>query len=107
MSASAFSPATAAPQRDSALTLLVATSVADADTFDATSFPSIIAHTTLEVLRVLTHARPRVVAIDWDVKEIDGAAVCHEARQRGCAVLVATHIPERAPAALKAGCHAM
>jgi DNA-binding response OmpR family regulator len=56
-------------------------------------------------LRPNTPAPPRVVTIDWDAPEIDGAAACIAARQRGAAVLVTMKSPEHAPAAIKAGCH--
>ena len=49
-----------------------------------------------------------MVAIDWDLPEIDPAAICAAARQLApVGVLAVMGSPERAPAALKAGCHAI
>jgi DNA-binding response OmpR family regulator len=101
-------PATPPPDQEVRPTLLVAASAADADTLAASTFTRVATHTTAEALRTIERVRPRVVAIDWDVDTIDGAAVCAAARQVPyTGVLVISASPERVPAALKAGCHAV
>jgi DNA-binding response OmpR family regulator len=96
------------PQADTRAALVIATSAADVDRFAAANFTRYPVHNTNEALRLIETARPRVVAIDWDVPEIDGARVCGAARkfpQTG--VLVTMGSQNSAPAALKAGCHAI
>ncbi len=106
-----FSPgaiaATAIADPSTVPILLVATTPTDIEGFTAAQFMRVAAHTTRDVLRALTESRPRVIALDWDVKEIDGPAVCAAGRQSGSAILVMTRVPERVPSALKAGCHAV
>jgi CheY-like chemotaxis protein len=87
---------------------VIAAAPADIDRFPSSAFTRYPVFTTNEALRLIEAARPRLVAIDWDVAEIDGARVCAAART--CpytGVLVAMAAPERAPSALKAGCHAI
>src|SRR5688572_8245626 len=88
---------------------VVAASAADVEYFPAAPFTRIAARTTVEAIRLIERWRPRVVAIDWDLpEEFDGPAISSTARQTAfTAILVTTAIPERAPAALKAGCHAV
>src|SRR5262245_4311383 len=88
-------------------TLMVATAPPDVDGFEAAQFARVAAHTTRDALRTMIERKPRVIALDWDVKEIDGQAVCAAGRQSGSAILVVTRVPERVPSALKAGCHAV
>jgi DNA-binding response OmpR family regulator len=67
------------------------------------------ARSTIEAVRMIERWRPRCIAIDWDAPEFDAAAICSVARQSGqpVAILAVMQQPERAPAALRAGCHAV
>src|SRR3954467_15740561 len=99
---------TARPQPDTRAALVIATSAADVDRFAAASFTRYPVHSTAEALRLIETARPRVVAIDWDVPDIDGVQVCTAARKFAhTGVLVTMESPTTAPAALKSGCHAI
>ena len=96
------------PQVETQATLLIASAPDDVDCFPATTFTRYPVHTTSEALRFIETARPRVVAIDWDAPAIDGAQVCGAARKFAhMGVLVTMASPKTAPAALKAGCHAI
>jgi CheY-like chemotaxis protein len=96
------SPADARPA------LVVAVAASDVERFPATPFTRLAARNTTEAVRLLERWRPRVVAIDWDSADFDGVAICTAARQvAATAILVLTEFPERAPVALKAGCHAV
>ena len=88
--------------------LVIAAAATDAARFPSSGFSRYVVHTTTEALRLIETARPRVVAIDWDVPEIDGFQVCDAARKFAhTAVLITTRSPDRAPSAIKAGCHAI
>jgi DNA-binding response OmpR family regulator len=96
------------PGADVHTALVVAVAEADVDHFPAGDFTRYPVRTTMEALRMIETARPRVVVIDWDAPLIDGPQVCSAARKFGqTGVLVAMQKPESAPAALKAGCHAI
>jgi DNA-binding response OmpR family regulator len=104
-----FSPG-GPPQREVALapTLLVATGQEAIERFSVSSFTRVAATTTADALHVLERTHPRVIAIDWDHADVDGAALCRRARQMNSAsILVVTETPEAVPAALRAGCHAV
>jgi CheY-like chemotaxis protein len=89
-------------------TFVVAVAASDLDKYPEAPLTRMAARSTLEAIRLVERTRPRVVAIDWDAPEFDGVAITAAARQSGStAVLVTTQEPERAPAALKAGCHAL
>lgn len=89
-------------------TLIVAAAAVDVEQFPSTPFARLAARSTIEALRLIERWKPRVVAIDWDAPEFDGRQICAAARQSpGTGVLVTTAVPDRAPAALKAGCHAL
>jgi DNA-binding response OmpR family regulator len=69
-------------------------------------FARITAQNTAEAMRVIERHRPRVMVIDLDQPQFDATALCTAAHQSGhTSVLTTTSMPERAPAALKAGCH--
>ena len=88
--------------------LVVASTAADADRYPTALFARFAARNTIEAVRLVERWRPRVVAIDWDLEEFDGPAICAAARQiPGSGILVTTETPEHAPSALKAGCHAL
>jgi len=87
---------------------VLAAAAADVEQFPAGEFTRFPAHTTNEAVRLIETARPRVVAIDWDAPEIDAAQVCTVALKFPLTgVLVTMNGPGTAPAALKAGCHAI
>jgi DNA-binding response OmpR family regulator len=88
--------------------LVVAVSGPDLDHFPATPFARLAARSTAEAVRLMDRWKPRVVAVDWDSEEFDGKQICAAARQTpGTGVLVTMTSPDRAPGALKAGCHAV
>src|SRR5215208_6984123 len=96
------SPADARPA------LVVAVAASDIERFPSTPFTRLAARNTAEALRLMERWRPRVIAIDWDSADFDGAAICTAARQvAATAILVLTDRAEVAPVALKAGCHAV
>ena len=93
---------------DTQSALVAAVAEADVERFPSAAFTRYPVHSTNEALRLIETARPRVVVIDWDATAIDGALVCSAARKFAqTGVLVVMGSPESAPAALKAGCHAI
>jgi DNA-binding response OmpR family regulator len=100
--------ATARPAADSRPAIVVAVPEPEVERFPVGSFTRYAVHTTNEALRMVETARPRVVVIDWDVPQIDGQQVCTSARKFAqTGVLAVMREPDSAPAALKAGCHAI
>jgi DNA-binding response OmpR family regulator len=98
----------ARPSSDARASLVVAVAEIDVERFPAAAFTRYPVHTTNEALRLIETTRPRVVVIDWDVPYIDGPQVCSAARKFAqTAVLVVMNTPERAPGALRSGCHAI
>ena len=88
--------------------LVVAVPGPDLDRFPTAPFVRLAARSTAEAIRLVERWRPRIVAIDWDVKDIDAKQVTAAARQSpGTGILVTMASPEGAPTALKAGCHAV
>lgn len=93
---------------DARAALVVAVAAADVERFPASPFARFAARNTSEAIRLLERWRPRVVALDWDLADLDGPAVCAAARQiPGTGILVTMAAPAGAPTALKAGCHAV
>ena len=97
------------PPADASPVLVLAVAAADVKHFPEGPLTRHPAGTTAEAIDLIEWWQPRVVAIDWDLPEVfDGPAIGRAARQTAVtAVLVITGKPERAPAALKAGCHAV
>ena len=88
--------------------LIVAVPASDVERFPNQLFTRYAARNTADAIRLIERWRPRVVALDWDAEEFDGRTICASARQlAGTGVLVMTQRPQNAPAALKAGCHAL
>jgi CheY-like chemotaxis protein len=88
--------------------LIVAVAPSDVERFPTSPFVRYAARNTADALRLVERWQPRAVAVDWDLQDFDGVAVCGAARRvPGAGILVVTASPERAPAALKAGCHAV
>ena len=88
--------------------LIVAVSPSDIEQFPSMSFARFDARNTAEALRLIERWRPRVVAVDWTLKEFNASEICAAARRLpGTGILVTMAAPEDAPAALKAGCHAV
>jgi len=99
---------TVRPQTDTRTAFVVAAAAGDLDHFPTAQFTRYHAYTTSEAVRLIETARPRIVAIDWDIPEIDAAQVCVAALKFPLTgVLVVMKSPETAPAALRAGCHAI
>src|SRR5829696_4200343 len=96
-----------APQ-DARPTLIAAVAAADLERFPASPYARMPARSTAEAVRMIERWRPRVIAIDWDLKELDPAAICDAARQVSpIDILAVMQQPQLAPAALRAGCHAV
>jgi CheY-like chemotaxis protein len=88
--------------------LIVAVAPADVERFSVDQFVRFVARNTADAIKLMERWRPRVVVVDWDVPDFDGRHICEAAQQmRGTGVLVTTAVPDHAPAALKAGCHAL
>ena len=88
--------------------LIVAVASADVERFPSSPYARMSARSTAEAVRMIERWRPRCVAIDWDAPEFDAVAICDAARQSApVAILAIMQQPERAPAALRAGCHAV
>ena len=88
--------------------LLLAADAADYHKFSPGQFTSLPACTTDQALQIIRRVRPNIAAIDWDLPDLDAAAVCTVACQDAqVRVLAMMTDPARAPAALKAGSHAI
>jgi DNA-binding response OmpR family regulator len=88
--------------------LVLAVAAADVDRFPSAPYARFAARNTAEAIRLVERWRPRVVAIDWDLPDFDGQAICNAVQPfAGTGVLVTTTTPQRAPSALKCGCHAV
>ena len=93
---------------DSRPPLIVAVAAGDVERFPAAPYARFVARTTAEAVRLIERWRPRVIAVDWDLDEFDQSAICAAARQTApVGVLALMSEPDRAPSALKAGCHAI
>jgi CheY-like chemotaxis protein len=93
---------------DSRPPLVVAVTANDLDRFPTAPYARFAARTTAEAIRLIERWRPRVVAVDWDVAEFDHGSICGAVRQAApIGILAVMAEPARAPAALKAGCHAV
>jgi hypothetical protein len=91
---------------DSRPPLVVAVSPADVDRFPGAPYARFAARTTMEAVRLIEQVRPRVIAIDWDVTDLNPGAICVAAKHvPPVGLLAVMQDPARAPAALKAGCH--
>jgi DNA-binding response OmpR family regulator len=102
-----LSPGPSAPV-DTRPVLLLAVDAPETDRFGSGRFTRISAQSTTDAIRAIERARPRVVAVDLDLPQFDATAICTAAHQSGqTSVLVITSDPQRVPAALKAGCHAV
>jgi DNA-binding response OmpR family regulator len=88
--------------------MIVAAAADDVERYPTSPFARYAARNTAEAVRLIERWQPRAVAVDWDQPDFDGPAICGAARRvPGAGILVVTSAPERAPAALKAGCHAL
>jgi DNA-binding response OmpR family regulator len=96
------------PQVDERSVMIVVASRADAERFPPSTFTRLSAQNTAEAISLITRMRPRVLVVDLDLPEVDGQQVVSAAtRVAHTGVLVTTQMPERVPAAIKAGCHAV
>ena len=97
-----------APAEAQTTSLVVAVAPEDVERFPTLPFRRYAARTTTEAARLIEQCRPRLLAIDWELPKIDPGAVCNVARQIApIGILAVMESPECAPAALKAGCHAI
>lgn len=93
---------------DARPSLIVAVPDSDVERFPSSPYVRLSARTTTEAIRLIDRWRPKVIVIDWDLPGIDAAAVCTAARHTGpIAILSVMSDPQRAPLALKAGCHSI
>jgi CheY-like chemotaxis protein len=93
---------------DSRPPLIVVVGPEDVERFPATPYARYSARTTTEAVRLIERWKPRVVALDWDLAEIDHAVVCSAAKQgTPVGILGVMADARRAPSALQAGCHAI
>jgi DNA-binding response OmpR family regulator len=88
--------------------LLAAVAAADVEKCSVPSFQRFVPQSTTEALRIIERERPGVVIVDFDLATFDGPQITHAAATLpATSVLVTTAAADRAPAALKAGCHAV
>jgi CheY-like chemotaxis protein len=88
--------------------LVAAVTVADVTHLVAAGYVPIPASSTAEAVRAIERDRPTLVVVAGDDDTFDGLQVCAAAqRLPGTRILVLIERPERAPAALKAGCHSV
>lgn len=109
-SPSAWSPApsrSGSPPAAAAPTVLLAVDAPDASPYLLYAFTRIVARSAAEIPTLLERERPAVAVIDLDVPALDGSAMCAAAAGSDTSVLVVMTSPEKAPAVLKAGCHAV
>lgn len=109
-SPAAWSPAPSrsmTPPAQSAPTVLLAVDDPSASCYLLYAFTRIVPRSTAEIPTLLERERPTVAVIDLDVPDLDGPAVCAAAGTTETSVLVVMTSPEKAPAVLKAGCHAV
>ena len=86
--------------------LLLAVKAPDADLFSTQRFTRLTAQNTADAIRAIERSHPRVAVVDLDLPQFDVVAICTAAQQDGrTSVLTTTATPERAPTAIKAGCH--
>jgi CheY-like chemotaxis protein len=97
-----------APPTERRPSLVVVIAPEDVERFPTLPFTRHATRTTTEAVRLIERWRPRLLAIDWELPTIDPEAVCAAARHIApIGILAVMESPERAPAALKAGCHAI
>lgn len=88
--------------------LIVAVAPEEVERFPTAPYARFAARTTSEAVRLIERWRPKVIAVDWDLDELDPRLICGAARQAApVGILALMAEPHRAPSALKAGCHAI
>ena len=88
--------------------LVTVVSSSDLNLLPSGVYSRVAAQTTSEAGRLLQSARPRLLAVDLDLRGVDALELCTLARRiGGVSVLVMTDSPEKVPSALRAGCHAV
>lgn len=88
--------------------VLVVAEPTEVDRYPTGVHRRVAAHTTRETIGAIERDRPAVVVMDWDLDTIDRSAVCRAARNFPMMTLLASmSSPDQAPAAIKAGCHAI
>src|SRR5688572_3448837 len=90
------------------LRFLIIASQTDADRYPTGLYSRSTASTTGDAVRLIERERPALVVVDWDNESIDRAAVCRAAQTFPMMTVMASLAnPDDAPAAIKAGCHAI
>jgi DNA-binding response OmpR family regulator len=98
----------AAPRSALPLVALLAVSKSDVANYPCGSATTVAVATTAAAMQSLEQLRPRIVVIDWDLATLDASTVCRAAAQRASTtILITTQFPDRVPAALRCGCHAV
>ena len=88
--------------------LILAVAPADVERFPSAPYARFAARTTMEAVRLIERWQPKVIALDWELDEFDYGIVCSAARKAApVGILALMSEPDHAPAALKAGCHAL
>ena len=99
---------TTAIATDTVPTMVVVAAESDLRTFAVPNFTQVATHTTASALQQVGTLRPNLLIVDLDHGACDGYQICRAARDiPTTTTLVTTAKPERVPAALKAGCHAV
>jgi len=89
------------------LRVLVVAHPAAIDRYPTGIHAKTVAHTTRDAIRLIEEVRPAIVAIEWNLDGIDRGALCQAAGRFPVAVLAILQAPQDAPAAIRAGCHAV
>ena len=94
------------PAADARATLLLVVSKADVNLYPGHQFTRIAAESATAAIQQLIR-EPRFVVIDWELDGVNGAELCRAAVAARAMVVVTSGNPADAPAALRAGCHAI
>jgi DNA-binding response OmpR family regulator len=88
--------------------LVAVVGTVDLHLFPSTLYTRVTADTTRDATHLIESMRPRLLAVDLDLESVDPLELCAVARRIGdVSVLVVTETPQKVPAALEAGCHAV
>jgi DNA-binding response OmpR family regulator len=97
-----------APAPDVRPVLLAVVGTPDLHLLPSMPYARVTAHTTADAVRLIESTCPRLLAVDLDLDGVDALELCAAARRAGnLSVLVMTDTPQKVPAALRAGCHAV
>jgi CheY-like chemotaxis protein len=100
-------PLPPSPTTDTRATLLLVVAESDLNQYPGHQFIRVATPTMTGALQQLSR-NPSLVVMDWDLVEVNAAAeLCGAAVASRASVLVVSADPACAPAAIKAGCHAI